>query len=85
MAANLLVPDPGHAATAVRFALRAQEEAAKVPRPDVQDGSTLQMRIGEASRFSAVRGGATCLLHLFAGCCLLLLLVCGSKQSSCTH
>lgn len=48
MAANLLVPDPGHAATAVRFALRAQEEAAKVPRPDVQDGSTLQMRIGKA-------------------------------------
>ena len=48
MAANLLVPDPDHAATVTRFALRAQQEAAKVLRPDVDDGSTLQMRIGES-------------------------------------
>ena len=47
VAANLLVPDPDHAATAVRFALRAREEAFTVPRPDMDDGSTLQMRIGE--------------------------------------
>ena len=47
LAANLLSPDANHAATAVRFALRAQEEAGKVPRPDLSDGSTLQMRIGE--------------------------------------
>ena len=47
VAANLLTSDPGHAATVVRFALRAQQEAAKVPRPDMDDGSTLQMRIGE--------------------------------------
>ena len=46
VAANLFVHDPQHAATMVRFALRAQEEAAKVPRPDVDDGSTLQIRIG---------------------------------------
>ena len=47
-AANLVDPDPYHAATMVRFALRAQEEAAKVPRPDTDDGSTLSLRIGEA-------------------------------------
>ena len=47
MAANLLTPDPDHAATVVRFALRAQQEAAKVLQPDADDGSTLQMRIGE--------------------------------------
>ena len=47
MAANLLSPDPNHAANVVRFALRAQEEAAKVLRPDLDDGSTLQIRIGE--------------------------------------
>ncbi|GAX78262.1 hypothetical protein CEUSTIGMA_g5704.t1 [Chlamydomonas eustigma] len=34
-----------HAATIVRFALRVQEEASKVPRPDEEDGSMLQMRI----------------------------------------
>lgn len=55
VAANLMTPDPEHAATMVRFALRAQEEAAKVPRPDgsclptsgdgcLQEG--LQMRVG---------------------------------------
>ena len=58
VAANLMIPDPQHAATMVRFALRAQEEAAKVPRPDrnahldSQDLSDkvfegLQMRVGE--------------------------------------
>ena len=43
-------PDPQHAATMVRFALRAQEEAAMVPRPDVDDGSMLSLRIGKQSR-----------------------------------
>ena len=65
VAANLLTSDPGHAATVVRFALRAQQEAAKVPRPDMDDGSTLQMRIGErreggqwaAGAVSGGRGG----------------------------
>ena len=47
VAANLLEKDPHHAATMVRFALRAQQEVAKVPRPDADDGSTLQMRMGE--------------------------------------
>lgn len=46
VAANLIVDEPAHAALIVRFALRAQEEAAKVLRPDANDGSTLQMRIG---------------------------------------
>ena len=46
---NLVEPDPHHAATMVRFALRAQEEAAKVPRPDTDDGSMLSLRIGEGS------------------------------------
>ena len=45
---NLVEPDPQHAATMVRFALRAQEEAAKVPTPGVDDGSTLRLRIGKA-------------------------------------
>ena len=44
-AANLIDPDPMHALHAIRFALRAQEEASKVPRPDI-DGEFLQMRIG---------------------------------------
>ena len=44
---NLVEPDPYHAATMVRFALRAQAEAAKVPRPDTDDGSMLSLRIGE--------------------------------------
>ena len=44
---NLVDPDLHHAATMVRFALRAQEEAAKVPQPGVNDGSTLKLRIGE--------------------------------------
>ena len=47
VAANLFEPDPCHAATILRFALRAQEEAAKVARPDAQDGSSVLMRIGE--------------------------------------
>ena len=46
MTANLLSKDDRHAAMMVRFAIRAQEEASKVLRPDVDDGSTLQMRIG---------------------------------------
>ena len=46
VASNLVDPDPHHAATMVRFALRAQEEAAKVPRPDAEDGSMLTLRIG---------------------------------------
>ena len=48
---NLVEPDPHHAATMVRFALRAQEEAAKVPQPGVNDGSTLKLRIGEGGVF----------------------------------
>ena len=44
---NLVEPDPLHAATMVRFALRAQEEAAKVPTPGADDGSTLRLRVGE--------------------------------------
>ena len=47
VAANLFEPDPQHAATMARFALRAQQEVAKVLRPDAEDGSTLQMRMGE--------------------------------------
>ena len=47
VAANLVERDRHHAATMVRFALRAQQEAAKVPRPDVEDGSPLQMRVGK--------------------------------------
>ena len=47
MAANLVKPDPHHAATMVRFALRARQEAAKVPQPDRNDGSTLSLRIGK--------------------------------------
>ena len=50
VAANLFVPDPHHAATMAKFALRARQEAAKVPRPDLDDGSTLQMRMGEGCR-----------------------------------
>ena len=46
VASNLSVKDPQHAATMIKFALRSQEEAAKVPRPDTDDGSTLQMRVG---------------------------------------
>ena len=46
VAGNLFDPDPQHAATMTRFALRAREEAAKVLRPDVEDGSTVQLRIG---------------------------------------
>ncbi len=46
VAANLVCMDAQHAATMVRFALRAQE-AGKVPRPDTEDGSTLQLRMGE--------------------------------------
>ena len=49
-ATNLTPRDPDHAATMVRFALRAQEEAAKVLRPDLKDGSTLQLRIGAQAR-----------------------------------
>ena len=46
--ANAVGRDPHHAATVVRFALRAQEEVSKVLRPDLDDGCTpLQMRIGE--------------------------------------
>ncbi|KAG1665164.1 hypothetical protein FOA52_005545 [Chlamydomonas sp. UWO 241] len=44
-AANLLQRDPEHAATMIRFALRAQEEAAKVPTP-TGDGTMLKMRCG---------------------------------------
>ena len=52
---NLVDPDPYHAATMVRFALRAQEEAAKVPRPDTDDGSMLSLRIGEGREWSKGR------------------------------
>ena len=54
VAANLFEPDPQHAATMARFALRARQEAAKVPRPDTDDGSTLQMRMGEGLGFGGV-------------------------------
>ena len=53
VAGNLMVKDPGHAAAMIRFALRAQEEASKVPRPDLDDGSTLQMRIGGTGKIIA--------------------------------
>ena len=46
VAANLVGLDNHHAATMVRFAIRARQEAAKVRRPDVDDGSTLKLRIG---------------------------------------
>ncbi|GAX81331.1 hypothetical protein CEUSTIGMA_g8762.t1 [Chlamydomonas eustigma] len=46
VAANLVVEDSQHAASMVRFAIRAQEEAGKVLRPDVDDGSNIQLRIG---------------------------------------
>ena len=49
---NLVDPDPHHAATMIRFALRAQEEAAKVPQPGVDDGSTLELRIGEGAVYN---------------------------------
>ena len=50
--ANLTGDDPQHAATMIRFALRAQEAAALVPRPDIvgpggSDDGGLKMRIGE--------------------------------------
>ena len=47
VAGNLTTYDSKHAATVIRFAMRAQQEASKVPRPDMKDGSTLQLRIGE--------------------------------------
>ncbi|GAX82129.1 hypothetical protein CEUSTIGMA_g9557.t1 [Chlamydomonas eustigma] len=46
VASNLLQADPQHAATMIRFAVRAHEEASKVLRPDKVDGSTLLMRCG---------------------------------------
>ena len=49
VASNLTVKHPEHAAEMIRFALRAQEEASKVPCPDATDGSCLKMRIGEIS------------------------------------
>ena len=48
VAGNLTSLDGQHAATVLRFALRAQQEAAKVLRPDRDDGAALQLRIGEA-------------------------------------
>ena len=59
VAANLVDPDPQHAANVVRFALKAQEEAGKVPRPDCSSRSDsgggvqmegLQMRVGEREK-----------------------------------
>lgn len=47
VAGNLVCHDRNHAATILRFALRAQQEAARVPRPDVKDGTPVQLRIGE--------------------------------------
>ena len=49
---NLVDPDPHHAATMIRFAQRAQEEAAKVPQPGMDDGSTLKLRIGEGAVYN---------------------------------
>ena len=48
VAGNLTSFDGQHAATVLRFALRAQQEAAKVLRPDRDDGAALQLRIGES-------------------------------------
>ena len=61
-ATNLMSQDPAHAASMVRFALRAQEEAAKVPEPGTADGSTLQLRIGEGI-VAAFSGDRLCALH----------------------
>ena len=47
VAANLTGEYPSHAASTILFALRAQEEAAKVPCPDATDGTCLKMRIGK--------------------------------------
>ena len=47
VASNLMAKHPEHAAEMIRFALRAREEASKVPCPDATDGSCLKMRIGE--------------------------------------
>ena len=47
MVANLNVKDEQHAANMIRFAIRAHEEASKVPSPDKDDGTTLQMRVGK--------------------------------------
>ena len=69
VAANLFVPDPHHAATMAKFALRARQEAAKVPRPDLEDGSTLQMRMGEGwgACMSADRGeNSGCIAYMDA-------------------
>ena len=46
VASNLIAKQADHAAEMIRFALRAQEEASKVPCPDATDGSCLKMRIG---------------------------------------
>ncbi|GAX83257.1 hypothetical protein CEUSTIGMA_g10683.t1 [Chlamydomonas eustigma] len=47
VAGNLVGTDMRHAASMVKFALRMQEEASHVLRPDLDDGSTtLQLRIG---------------------------------------
>jgi hypothetical protein len=46
VASNLVSFDSEHAATMIRFAMRVQQEVAKVPRPDRDDGSPLQLRIG---------------------------------------
>ena len=51
---NLMAEDVQHAACCVRFALRAQQEAAKVPTPGVDDGSPLRLRIGEGRRVLCV-------------------------------
>jgi hypothetical protein len=53
VAGNLVTYDSKHAATVIRFAMRAQQEASKVPRPDMDDGSTLQLRIGESNVISS--------------------------------
>ena len=44
--ANLVEPDPQHAATMVRLALRVRQEAAELRRSDINDRSTLRLRIG---------------------------------------
>ena len=43
---NVVQRDPIHAVNILRFAMRASEVAATVARPDLEDGSPLQLRIG---------------------------------------
>ena len=65
---NLMAEDAQHAACCVRFALRAQQEAAKVPTPGVDDGSPLRLRIGEGGQVLCVHCSEGCGQGAHAGC-----------------